>query len=133
MLHNWSQLYANALADVSDICEWKAKDQNGFYPQSEAAARQGQHWVAIPHCITPGLITYRRSWFAEVGAMEPLHTLDGYRKIGTALKKKGRSFGQRPLTGDPKGLLHVERAAISEVRKSGQARRHRASSRSRPR
>ncbi len=94
MLHNWPQLYANALADVSDICEWKAKDQNGFYPQSEAAARQAQHWVAIPHCITPGLITYRRSWFAEVGAMEPPHTLDAYRKIGTALKKKGRPFGQ---------------------------------------
>ena len=27
MLH-----YASSLADVSDLCEWKTKDQGGFYP-----------------------------------------------------------------------------------------------------
>src|SRR5262249_53576570 len=26
MLHNWPHLYANALADVSDLAEWKGKD-----------------------------------------------------------------------------------------------------------
>jgi len=41
MLHNWPHLYASSLADVSDLCEWKAKDQGGYYDQSEAAARDG--------------------------------------------------------------------------------------------
>ncbi len=31
MLHNWPHLYAGALADVSELCEWKAKDQGGYY------------------------------------------------------------------------------------------------------
>src|SRR5712691_11189427 len=26
MLHNWPHLYQSALVDVSDLCEWKAKD-----------------------------------------------------------------------------------------------------------
>src|SRR5437660_12915417 len=33
MLHNWPHLYASALADVSDLCECKAKDQAGYYEQ----------------------------------------------------------------------------------------------------
>ena len=30
MLHNWPHLYANSLADVSDLAEWQGKDQGGF-------------------------------------------------------------------------------------------------------
>src|SRR2546427_9485144 len=41
MLHNWPHLYANALADVSELAEWKARDQGGYYPHNEAAARAG--------------------------------------------------------------------------------------------
>ena len=94
MLHNWPHLYGGALADVSDLADWKEHDQGKFYTQSEAAARDGSRWLALPHCITPALVNYRKSWFAEVGAAEPPKTLDEYRKIGTALKKKGKPFGQ---------------------------------------
>ncbi|HXA97903.1 MAG TPA: ABC transporter substrate-binding protein, partial [Candidatus Dormibacteraeota bacterium] len=94
MLHNWPQLYAGGLADVSDLCEWKAKDQGGFYAHSEAAARSGKRWLALPYSTGGSLIAYRRSWFAEVGATQPPRTLEEYRKIGTALKKKGKPVGQ---------------------------------------
>ena len=94
MLHNWPHLYGGALADVSDLADWKEHDQGKFYTQSEAAARDGSRWLALPHCITPALVNYRKSWFAEVGAAEPPKTLDEYRKIGAALKKKGKPFGQ---------------------------------------
>ncbi|HYB70299.1 MAG TPA: extracellular solute-binding protein [Candidatus Bathyarchaeia archaeon] len=94
MLHNWPQLYAGGLADVSDLCEWKAKDQGGFYAHSEAAARSGKRWLALPYSTGGSLIAYRRSWFAEVGAAQPPRTLEEYRKIGTALKKKGKPVGQ---------------------------------------
>src|SRR5262245_11141018 len=94
MLHNWPHLYANGLADVSDLCEWKHHDQGDFYPHSEAAARLGKRWLALPYQAGAPLIAYRKSWFAEVGAPAPPKTLDEYRKIGIALKKKGRPVGQ---------------------------------------
>ncbi len=94
LLHNWPHLYQNALADISDLCEWKARDQGGYYAQMEAAARVGKRWLALPYGIVPGQIAYRKSWFADVGVMEPPKTLEEYRKLGTALKKKGKPLGQ---------------------------------------
>jgi multiple sugar transport system substrate-binding protein len=94
MLHNWPHLYASALVDVSDLCEWKARDQGGYYPHNEAAARAGKRWLALPYGTGGILIAYRRSWFAEVGAAQPPRNLDEYRKIGIALKKKGKPVGQ---------------------------------------
>ena len=44
MLHNWPHGYQTALADLSDLCEWKARDQGGYYSQSEAAARETRRW-----------------------------------------------------------------------------------------
>jgi multiple sugar transport system substrate-binding protein len=94
MLHNWPHLYAGGLVDMTDLCDWKQRDQGKFYPQSEAATRDGSRWLGLPHCITPALINYRKSWFAEAGAGTPPRTLDEYRKLGAALKKKGKPFGQ---------------------------------------
>ncbi|HWN56313.1 MAG TPA: extracellular solute-binding protein [Methylomirabilota bacterium] len=94
MLHNWPHLYAGGLVDMTDLCDWKQRDQGKFYPQSEAATRDGSRWLGLPHCITPALINYRKSWFAEAGATAPPKTLDEYRKLGAALKKKGKPFGQ---------------------------------------
>jgi len=94
MLHNWPHLYQSALADVSALCEWKAKDQGGYYSQSEAAARAGKRWLALPYGIVGLLIAYRKSWFDEVGATKLPKTFDEYRKVGALLKKKGHPIGQ---------------------------------------
>jgi len=51
MLHNWPHLYASGLVDMTDLCEWKQRDQGKFYPQSEAATRDGSRWLGLPHCI----------------------------------------------------------------------------------
>ncbi|MBI3744215.1 MAG: hypothetical protein HY261_08035 [Chloroflexi bacterium] len=29
MFHNWPHLYRRAIVDVSDVCEWQGKDQEG--------------------------------------------------------------------------------------------------------
>jgi multiple sugar transport system substrate-binding protein len=94
MLHNWPHLYANALVDVSDLSAWKTKEQGGYYPHCEAAAKVGKRWLGLPYGTGGILTAYRKSWFAEVGASAPPATLEEYRKIGTALKKKGRPVGQ---------------------------------------
>src|SRR5262249_60297303 len=79
---------------MCELGEWKERDQGKFYAQSEAAARDANRWLGLPHCIPPALVNYRKSWFAEVGAMEPPKTLEEYSKIGVLLKKKGKPVGQ---------------------------------------
>jgi multiple sugar transport system substrate-binding protein len=94
MLHNWPHLYANALVDVTDLAEWKGKDQGTYYGQSESAARDGKRWLALPYGIVGLQIAYRKSWFEEVGQASWPKTLEEYRQVGAKLKKKGRPIGQ---------------------------------------
>ena len=94
MLHNWPHLYENGLVDVSDLAEWQAKEQGGFYAQSEAYTKVGSRFMALPHSIVPGLIAYRKSWFDEVGATTFPKTYDELRAVATKLKKKGHPYGQ---------------------------------------
>jgi multiple sugar transport system substrate-binding protein len=94
MAHNWAHLYKNGLADVSDLCEWKRREQGAYYPQCEAAARDRSGWLALPYDVVGFLIAYRKSWLADAGVTEPPRTLDQYRRIGAALKRAGRPVGQ---------------------------------------
>jgi multiple sugar transport system substrate-binding protein len=94
MLHNWPHLYANALADVSDLAEWQGKDQGGYYAQSEAGARVSGKWLALPHGIVGLQMAYRKSWFQEIGQTTWPKTLEELRQVGMKLKKKGKPIGQ---------------------------------------
>jgi multiple sugar transport system substrate-binding protein len=94
MLHNWSHLYQGGLADVSDLAEWKARDQGGFYDFSLASARVGGKWLSLPIGITGVLVAYRKSWFDEVGVREFPRSWQEYREVGKKLKAMGRPFGQ---------------------------------------
>src|SRR2546422_1945480 len=94
MLHNWPPLYQNGLVDVTDLGEWQGKDQGGYYAQSEAAARGGKRWLALPHGIVGLQFAYRKSWFDEVGQTSWPKTLDELRQVGMKLKKKGHPIGQ---------------------------------------
>jgi multiple sugar transport system substrate-binding protein len=93
-LHNWPHLYQNGAVELTDLAEWQAKDQGGFYPQSEQAVKDGKRFLALPWSISGLLIAYRKSWFAEVGASAPPKTLEEYRDLGMKLKKKGHPIGQ---------------------------------------
>ena len=86
-LHNWPHLYAASLADVTDVAEWLAKDQGGYYGQSEQAVKDGKRYLAVPWSISGLMIAYRKSWFAEAGFNQPPKTLEEYKKLGIALKK----------------------------------------------
>jgi multiple sugar transport system substrate-binding protein len=94
MQWNWSHLYANALSDVSDVAEALAKAEGGFYEVWPASAKVGGKWLAVPHSIVGNAVAYRRSWLAEVGASEFPKTWDDARKVFSALKKKGKPYGQ---------------------------------------
>src|SRR5207249_1029727 len=94
LLHNWAHLYDNGLVDVSDVAEWQAKEQGGFYAQSEQDAKVNGRFMALPHSIVPGLIAYRKSWFDEIGVKTFPKTYEDLRKVATTLKKKGHPYGQ---------------------------------------
>ena len=94
-MHNWPQLYAESLVDVSDVAEEIAKEQGGFYdifPVGREKRPNG--WLAVPWCALGILLCYRKSWFDEIGVTKFPDTWESYRAAGKLLKAKGRPIGQ---------------------------------------
>ena len=92
--NNWAQLYAESVADVSDVAEEIGKAQGGYYDLSTAQARNEKGWLSVPWCVLGILISYRKSWFEEVGFAKFPETWEQYREAGKKLKAKGRPIGQ---------------------------------------
>jgi multiple sugar transport system substrate-binding protein len=92
--YNWAHLYANAVVDVSDIAKELAKAEGGFYDIFPPADEVNGKWLALPHAIVGNAVAYRKSWLKEVGADHFPKTWEEARKVFTALKKKGKPYGQ---------------------------------------
>ena len=93
-LNNWPQLYAESVADVSDLAEEIGKAQGGFYDESRMVANDGKKWIGVPWCVLGAMIVYRKSWFEEIGVSKFPETWEQYREAGKKLKTKGRPVGQ---------------------------------------
>src|SRR5216683_6285908 len=93
---NWPQLYADSLADSADVADEIGKAQGGYYDVSRLVATVGSKWIGVPWTVGGGLITYRKSWFEEIGYSGGKFpdTWDAYREAGKKLKAKNRPFGQ---------------------------------------
>src|SRR5256885_9714439 len=59
-LHNWPHLYQNGAVDMTDLAEWQAKEQNGFYPQSEQAGEGGERFLPLALGISGGMDASRQ-------------------------------------------------------------------------
>src|SRR5512144_1181462 len=92
--YNWAQLYANAVVDVSDVAGELAKAESGFYDIYPPADVVGGKWMALPHSIVGNAVSYRKSWLKEAGASQYPKTWEEAHKVFTALKKKGKPYGQ---------------------------------------
>src|SRR5437773_3511073 len=79
---NWPQLYAESLADSSDVAEEIGKAQGGYYDVSRLVATVGNKWIGVPWTVGGGLITYRKSWFEEVGLSKFPEIWDAGRDAG---------------------------------------------------
>jgi multiple sugar transport system substrate-binding protein len=95
-LSNWPQLYADSIVDVSDVTEEIGKAQGGHWDLFKIVANDGKKWLGVPWTIVAGLLTNRKSWFAEIGYPEGKFpaTWDEYRAAGKKLKSAGHPFGQ---------------------------------------
>ncbi|HJU16694.1 MAG TPA: extracellular solute-binding protein [Stellaceae bacterium] len=96
VVNNWPQLYAKSVADVSDVAEAIGKEEGGYYDVSRAVATQDGKWLGVPWSLGGGLLTNRKSWFAEIGITEQNFpkTWEEYHAAGKKLKAAGRPFGQ---------------------------------------
>jgi len=93
-MHNWPQLYAESVVDVSDVAEEIAKEQGGYYDIFASVAKSDKGWLAAPWAALGILLCYRKSWFDEIGFSKFPDTWDAYRAAGKLLKAKGRPVGQ---------------------------------------
>src|SRR5437764_12777945 len=66
-INNWAQLYADSVADVSDVAEEIGKAQGGYYQTSKAIAYDGKKWIAVPNTIDRLHIVNRGSWWNAIG------------------------------------------------------------------
>ncbi len=92
--YNWAHLYQNAVVDVSDVAGEIGKAEGGFYDIYPPSMQVSGKWLAVPHSIVGNAVAYRKSWLKEVGATQYPKTWDEARKVFTALKKKGKPYGQ---------------------------------------
>ena len=103
MINNWAHLYADGLADVDDVAEEVTKRDGAYYEFIRKAGFVDGRWKAVPLCSVNPTWNYREDWFKEEGSGKFPDTWDELRKVGTALKKKGRPIGQAfgHSLGDP--------------------------------
>ena len=92
--YNWAHLYQNAVSDVSDVANELGKAEGGFYEVYPPSCQVNGKWLALPHSIVGNAVAYRKSWLKEAGANEYPKTWEDARKVFTALKKKGKPYGQ---------------------------------------
>ena len=93
-MHNWPQLYAESLADVSDVADEIGGRQGGFYDIFPTVAKSERGWLGVPWCALGILLCYRKSWFNEIGVGKFPESWEEYRRAGKLLKAKGWPIGQ---------------------------------------
>jgi len=98
MLHNWPHLYENGLVEVNDLAEWQAKDQGGFYTQSEVYTKVGDFWLPASNRSTSAIrlggqanftIDYQNYQITAATAVGPPDKLAGADSVVSG-KKSGQ-------------------------------------------
>jgi hypothetical protein len=87
-VNNWAQLYADSLADVSDLAEDRGKAEGGYFETARDVANNGKRWIAMPYTILGVLLACRTSWFAEEGVNKDNFpkTWEDYRALGKKMR-----------------------------------------------
>jgi multiple sugar transport system substrate-binding protein len=93
-LNSFPHLYAASVVPVTEIAEDLAKKEKDIYKYARNVTSDGKQFLAMPWAVIGGMIAYRKSWFAEAGAMKFPETWEEYREVGKKLKAKGRPIGQ---------------------------------------
>lgn len=113
MWPGWQYLYADHLADVSDVAHAMGKAQGGFYESwVNPAAQVDGKWLGVPTGTTNIVVAYRTSYLKQAGVADPEGgfpaTWEDFFALGTKLKKLGKPIGQAlgHSTGDPPSFTY---------------------------
>ena len=94
LLNNYPHLYSSAAVDVGALANEVSKAGGGIYHSSAQLNQVGGRWVSMPWSIVPALVSYRKSWFDEVGAKSFPKTWQEYHELGKKLKANKHPLGQ---------------------------------------
>jgi multiple sugar transport system substrate-binding protein len=84
-----AHLFAEKLADVSDVCEDLGSRYGGFYTSAEEACKVDGKWLSVPRFYAPHAISYRKDLFDQVGVTTPPTTWEELYETGKALMDAG--------------------------------------------
>jgi multiple sugar transport system substrate-binding protein len=94
LFNNHPHIYGSSAVDISDVAEAIGKAQGGYYKLATANTKDGRKTLSVPWAIIGAMISYRKSWFQEVGYDKFPETWQQYHDAGKKLKAKGRPIGQ---------------------------------------
>lgn len=89
MLYARPHQFAEALVDVSDICEEIGEANGGWYDVARQTCVVDGVWRAMPWYFAAHGMVYRQDLFAEAGVEEFPDTWEGLLEAGAAIKSAG--------------------------------------------
>jgi len=89
MLYARPHQFAEALVDVSDVCEEVGEANGGWYDVAVETCQVDGVWRAMPWYFAAHAMVYREDIFAEVGIEEFPTTWEGLLEAGTTIKSAG--------------------------------------------
>ena len=101
------QIFANALADVSDIAQDIGEEGGGYLPNAPFQMVNDDKWLGLPLGQHNWFINYRQDWLQEEGYETFPDTWDEALTLGRVLKEKGRPYGMTfsdQASGDGNGV-----------------------------
>lgn len=103
-------LYADKVADVSDLATYLGERYGGWYPVAERLGKRHgtDQWISIPMGGSGGPMVYRKSWVNEAGFDKPPSDLDGFLQLCRKLKEIGHpaGFALGNAVGDGNSFCH---------------------------
>src|SRR6185437_8688801 len=87
-------IYANSVVDLTDIAEDMSKREGGIYKYCRSLCSDGKMFMSMPWAVPGAMISYRKSWFEEVGFNAFPKTWQELHDAAKKLKAKGRPIGQ---------------------------------------
>lgn len=100
----WAHLYADKLADVSDVAEKIGSDGGGYYDLARQNAQVQGTWRAVPFGFLGNAEHYRDSALKAVGVSSFPTTWSDLTKVGADVKAKTKLFFGQAVAhsfGDP--------------------------------
>jgi multiple sugar transport system substrate-binding protein len=87
-------LYGNSVVDMTEMAEGLSKREGGLYKYARVNCSDGKVFFSMPWAVIGAEITYRKSWFDELGVTSFPDTWEKYHEVGKKLKAKGHPVGQ---------------------------------------